>query len=280
MWRRGAGAGLGVLALALLTGCSAPEADALPDGVRFEVMQGRTDYTSGTLVLRVVNDSPESLTVSNAVLSWPGFADPAEWTKTTEIDAGRTVDLRTAVPAPDCDSTADELPDPSLSVGFGNDSTVSATPLDPLDTLTRLHDTGCVSVLVDRTTAVSLTGPLVIDGSGADAIARLGLRFTPTGEHGTVRLSSVSSTPLLAPENGSQDWPLSLTVTAASGVQSVELGIRPARCDPHAIAEDKIGTVLVLSVDVEGVEGTYRYPVDDATRDALYGFVKTVCGMP
>lgn len=275
MWRRVA-AGLALLSLAFLTACTSPEPTAPPDGIRFEVMQGRTDYTSGTLVLRVINEGNRDITLSNAVLSWPGFADQARWAKRTEISAGRTVDLRTDVPAPACDTEPADAP--TLSVELGG-ATVEAAPSDPLGTLPRLHETGCVTQRVDRVTSISTTGPLAIDGTGVDAIARLTLLFTPTGEDGTVQVSSVSSTPLLATEDGAETWPLSVTVTAASGEQSVTLGIRPARCDPHAIAEDKIGTVLVIRVAANGIDGEYRYPVDDATRDALYGFVRSACGM-
>ncbi len=240
-------------------------------------MQGRTDYTSGTLVLRVVNGSTEDIDLSDASLSWPGFAERALWSGSTDLSSGRTVDLRTTVPPLECDVEPGDPP--ALSIEIGG-SAVEAAPTDPLGTLPRLHETGCVTERVDRISAVSTAGSLTVDGVGRDAIARLTLRFTPTGGNGTVQLSSVSSTPLIATEDGAEVWPIDVTVTAASGVQDVTLGIRPARCDPHAIAEDKIGTVLVIGVTVNGVDGFYRYPVDDPTRNALYDFVRSACGMP
>lgn len=269
--------------VALAVGCSAAEPPARPtppDGVRFEVMQGRTDYASGTLVLRVVNESDSDLRVANAVLSWPGFAVDAEWEGTTTLASGRTVDLRTDVPALDCDAPASETAGLTLSVDLGTGPRVDITPGDPLGMLPRLHQTGCVTVLVDRIATIDLAGPLRRDGTGSDAVAVLPLRISPVGAAGTVTVSSVGSTPLLAPESGAPEWPLSLTVNAASAVSVVDLRIRPARCDPHAIAEDKIGTVLVLRVTVDGVAGDYRYAVDDDTKNALYRYVSSTCGMP
>ena len=269
--------------VAVTAGCSAAEPPAPvdpPDGVRFEVMQGRTDYASGTLVLRVVNESDSDLTVANAVLSWPGFTTAAEWEATTEIPARRTVDLRTALPALDCNATAKRTTNPTLAVDLGIGARVRTVPGDPLDTLPRLHETGCVTVLVDRVATIGLAGPLRVEGTGSDAVAVLPLQFTSAGAKGSVTVSSVDSTPLLAPEGGAARWPLSITVDAASAVQVVDLRIRPARCDPHVIAEDKIGTVLVLRVTAGGVEGDYRYPVDDDTRNALYRYVSETCGMP
>ncbi|AWB86871.1 hypothetical protein [Mycetocola zhujimingii] len=275
--RRGILAGLAA-SLVLLAGCSAPPANPADD-LSFEVMQGRTDYASGTLVLRVVNGGTESITVDDAVLTWEGFAEPAHWSGTT-ITAGRTVDLRTAAPGAKCTTGKADPPAPSLAVEFGTGPAVVTTPLDPLDTLQRLHQTGCVSAAVERVATVSVDGPLVIDGTGPDAVARLTLLFTPTRGEGTVQFSSVASTPLLAPADGSEGWPLSLALAGASAPQSAVLSIRPARCDPHAVAEDKIGTVLVVTVSVDGADGRYSFPVDDATRDALYGFVRSACGMP
>ncbi|GGE85223.1 hypothetical protein [Mycetocola zhadangensis] len=277
---------IGLISAVLATtavGCSAlalPTPTASPDTVRFEVTQARTDYSSGTLVLRVINEGSESITVSNATLSWPGFAAPAAWPKPTEVTAGRTVDLRTTVPDVACGNTIEPSDAPTLSVTLGSGDPATVTPSDPLGTLPRLHDTECITVRVDRVLTLDTAGPLTIDGSGANAVAVIPLRFTPTGANGSVLIRSVASTPLLAPEDGSDSWPLSVTMDAASAVHEVNLRIRPARCDSHAIAEDKIGTVLVLTVDVDGVTGAYRFAVDDATRAALYGFVKQVCGLP
>jgi hypothetical protein len=271
-----------------LTACAAAPSPAVPspaavDDVRFEVMQGRTDYTNGTLVLRVINDGPADVSVEAATLTWDGFASTVEWDGGTTVAAGRTVDLRTDLPGMACDSASPSAPSLAVTLAPGNKNSgtpVTRTPDDPLGTLPRLHDTGCITVRVDQVVTIGLDGPLRVEGSGADAVAVLGLRLTATGDDGTVELTGVGSTPLLTPADGSESWPLSLTVDAASAVQSVDLFIRPARCDSHAIAEDKIGTVLVLAGRVNGVDGAYRYAVDDTTRQALYAYVKAVCGMP
>lgn len=261
-------------------GCSTPESNELPGGVRFEVMQGRTDYANDTLVLRMINGGSTDVAISAASLTWDGFAEPATWVTSTELAPGRTVDLRTTVPTLNCDKSSADLDPSKLTVDIEADSPAGLTPDDPLGTLERLHNTGCTTARVDRVLTIGLDGPLRIEGAGAAAVAVLPLRFTPTGEEGAVTIDGVGSTPLLTPADGSDSWPLSVTVSVASAVQGVDLRIRPARCDSHALAEDKIGTVFVLRVEVAGVDGTYRYAVDDDTRNALYGFVKTVCGLP
>src|SRR5690606_6576024 len=116
--------------------------------------------------LRVVNESDSDLSVANALLSWPGFASAAAWEAKTDLAAHRTVDLRTDLPALDCDVPAKDLATPTLSVDLRTGSRIRMVPGDPLGTLARLHETGCVSVLVDRIATIDLAGPLRVEGTG------------------------------------------------------------------------------------------------------------------
>ncbi len=53
--------------------------------------------------------------------------------------------------------------------------------------------------------------------------------------------------------------------------------IRPGRCDPHAIAEDKVGTLFPIAVTVGGRTGTFRLPSTDEFRAQVYTFVQAYC---
>lgn len=266
-----------------LAGCAPPAATGLPDGVTVDVLQGRTDYTSGTLVIRVVNESSDDLELSTASLKAPGFSGSADWDRGTTVRAGTTVDLRTAVPEADC---ATEAGSPTVTLGAGSGdrrSAMTVTAGDPLGTLERLHDTACIATLVDRVARISVGTP-VVEGAGEASVAVVTLSLEPTGADGSVDVAGISSTPLLKPaEEGAGDqeiWPVEATVTAESAPASIPLRIVPARCDPHAIAEDKVGTVLVLSVTLsDGTEGDYRLTPPEDVRRALLDFVREYCGM-
>ena len=266
-----------------LAGCAPAAPAALPDGVTVEVLQGRTDYTSGTLVIRIVNDSPDDLVVSRASLNAPGFAGPATWDRGTTVRVGTTVDLRATVPEPDC-AEASGTPRVELTTGDGDRrSTVTVEATDPLDTLDRLHSTGCIATLVDRVARISV-GPPVVEGVGTASVAVLPLSLAPTGSDGSVEISGIGSTPLIRPAQDAADdvdgWSVSATVDAASAPVTVPLRIVPARCDPHAIAEDKIGTVLVISVELsDGIAGDYRLTLPEDIREAILDFVREHCGM-
>ncbi|MBG6239382.1 hypothetical protein IWX78_002361 [Mycetocola sp. CAN_C7] len=272
--------------LTALSGCatSAPtavEPPTLPDGIRVEVLQGRTDYSSGTLVIRVINASKTDLDLSRASLEAAGFADPAVWERGTTVVAGTTVDLRAPVPGPDCTERPGD-PEVTLTVG-ADDATDVVDATDPLGTLDRLHASACISVLVDMIVRIDVTVP-EIDGAGAGSVAVLPLTLTPTGADGTVEIGDIRSTPLLRPaptdDGQGENWPVSLVVDAASDPTEIAMRIVPARCDPHAIAEDKVGTVLVFPVTfADGTTGDYRLVPPDDVREQLLDFVREHCNL-
>lgn len=273
---------------AAVTGCSAAPPATLPSGVAVEVLQGRTDYTSGTLVIRVVNESASDLTLDRASLSWAGFSDSAVWTRGTTVRAGTTVDLRTPVPEVECgDSTDPAGTPPSADLGFrdGNRHGTATVPVtDPLATLDRLHLSGCVTDGVDRVATISVSSP-VVEGEERASVAVVALTVDPTGTDGRLEIRGVSATPLLQPDPAryptTVSWPLDLSVDAASGPIVTDLRIVPARCDAHAIAEDKVGTVLNLAVQLsDGTAGDYPVIPPDDVREALLSYVRSTCGLP
>lgn len=264
-----------------VVGCGPTAPTGLPDGVRVEVLQGRSDYSSETLVIRIINGSTIDLTVTGARLDAAGFAEPAVVDRVSHVRAGTTVDLRAPVPEADCVSGPGE-PHATLTVGSGDTVTVPAG--DPLGTLERLHSSGCIAGQVDTVADVSVGAP-VIEGSGREAVAVLPLTVAPTGAAGRIEITGVASTPLLRPDpaaaaTDADNWPVSVAIDAVSAPATVQLRVVPARCDPHAIAEDKVGTVLVLTVATpSGETGSYRLVPAEDVRQALLDFVSDTCEM-
>jgi hypothetical protein len=272
-------------AAAVLPGCAATGPAELPDGVHVEVLQGRTDYTSGTLVIRIVNESGSDLELERARLSWPGFSGSADWERGTTVRSGTTVDLRAPVPGVDCgDGEPAPLSTADLTFLDGDRRASATVPVtDPLSTLDRLREAGCIAEQVDQVATVSVGSP-VVEGEGRSSVAVVGLTLTPTGAKGRVDVEAVSSTPLLRPDPGTHpntaDWPLELSVDTASGPRTAELRIVPARCDAHAIADDKVGTVFNLAVSLsDGTSGEYRLLPAERVREELLDYVRATCGL-
>ncbi len=61
-------------------------------------------------------------------------------------------------------------------------------------------------------------------------------------------------------------------------MREVRLGIRPARCDPHAVAEDKVGTLIPLRVTVAGRDGVLKVGAGAQLRGRIYDFITSACG--
>ena len=59
---------------------------------------------------------------------------------------------------------------------------------------------------------------------------------------------------------------------------TVPLPLLPARCDAHAVQEDKRGTVFRLFVEVGGEPGSFDLVATPELRGTLLGWVADWCG--
>ncbi|MET0976563.1 MAG: hypothetical protein ABWX82_12925, partial [Leifsonia sp.] len=271
-------------ATAGLSGCTASpngqEASSASSSAEVDILQGRTDYTRGVFSMSVTNAGAEPMTVETATFTSPQFSAPAVYdAHPVTIRPGATIDLRSPIPALDCagDDSAGSVA-LVLSSGTGS-TTVEVTPGDPNNTIDRLVREGCIVHDVDAVVTIAPPTALVVTGDGAAATARIDLRLTPTGDDGTVEIAGVRSTTLMSPVDGSDGWPLDLTVDAATDPRTVSLGMRPTRCDPHALADDKVGTVLVIDVATStGRDGRYLLPLPPAVKAQVFDYIVAVCG--
>ena len=274
-------------AILVLTGCSAAPLAELPDGVTIAVLQNRSDYASRTLEISVTNGSPDPLQLETAAFDSPRFTEPAEWSRGTTLAASATVNLRVILPSSVCDPDDDS--NPTVTVSFvtvdgarGRDTVV---PTDPLDRLATIARDDCLGQ------AVAAVAPLEMAESlawtpGARAPAQLGLFATPNAAGGSLLIESVDRTVLLsvvADGKPVESLPIDLRVAAPDVQGGAGVDFIPARCDPHAVAEDKRGTffpVHVTVTDKHGAEqsGLVYVPVTDEVRVAIYDYIADYCG--
>jgi hypothetical protein len=290
---------------ATLAGCSAdggvvttPTPSPGPIGV--EVHQNRTDVAARQLQVAVTNHSSATLVVEELILRSDQFVAPAQWPKDrTTIAPGVTADLPVPLAATHCDGGS-PLPQIDLlfRLGDGAEQRVTLEATDRLGQLAPLRDADCLLVSVSEIVDIaSSTAPTIVTTPTGIQTARLDLTLTPTGTStstdGIVTISGVRSTTLLTVTpwdprilDGSDDasattstgLPLTVGHTEAPRVLSLE--VRPARCDAHAIAEDKRGTIIPLEVTVGGASGEISVATSDAVREELYAFVRAACAAP
>lgn len=276
-----------VVALVLAMAGCAPGADTIqdpPDGITISVYQPRPDIPKNRIAIEVHNDGDEPITITAATLESNYFAEGFVWGpgRTATIAPGYAVDLRVDIPAvASCDAvTADNAVSFDWTVGDTSGSSV-VTPDDGFHMLDRLHDEGCLVENVDaiaHLTAVSLTAPAV-----QPAPAELLISVEPTGASGMVTVETISSTTLLNPAGpdgiGVNQLPLGIELSA-DGPDEIRVPIVPNRCDPHALAEDKIGTRMPLYVTfADGTEGRYVLAASDELRGQMYAFFSAFCGL-
>ena len=92
-------------------------------------------------------------------------------------------------------------------------------------------------------------------------------------------IASIAGTTLVA-ESAESPWPRNIRIVQGAPRIELRLRIRPARCDPHAVAEDKVGTLLPLNVSVGGREGQLKIAAGTALRGQIYDFVTSACAQP
>lgn len=272
---------------AALAGCATASTGLPPDGLAFSVYQNRTDVSARKLEVSFENDTGSALTVTRLELTAGQFSGKAIWPKdSTTIPAGVTISLPVPLPAPDCESTpTDARVEFDYQLADGRVGTAVATPVDALERLPGIRQEDCIAVSVASIVTVSMDGAPRATTLAGRAIAELDLIFIPTGATGSVTFESSGSTTLLTPvDPDGVDQPegvIARTVGGADAPSMVTLRYAPNRCDAHAIAEDKRGTIIPLAVSTTtGFGGRLYVSAPDEVRDALYEFVRTACGLP
>lgn len=289
----------GVLAvgvgLLVLGGCApagtAEPAPTLPAGVTVELVQLRADVAPRQAQVQITNGSGSALEIGDVRVEDPRFDGPATRVvegRTSTIPAGGSVDVRVQLPAVDCTASSEG---PSAGggpegggtrvvlevVGESGGVEIEASASDPLGFVAPLYDRECRRERLADAAALAFTG---FEPSPPGEPAALGLAITPTGG-GAATIVGVQMTNLLDFGAATVDgaYPLDLAIAPGDGAPvAVELPIVPSRCDPHAVQEDKRGTIFDVRVELDGEPGEIELFVGEELRGEILSWVATWCG--
>lgn len=267
--RRAAAMAVVAAAAAALTGCSSPAATTLP-GVTVQVMQYRSDIPQRRVQLEVVNGSAHAVVVAAAWLVGSGWSPSPRWSDSdaAEVRAGITVDLPVALTAPSCG--AQHPLSARLRLADGSTRTVRAVDLH--GTLAGLHRQDCFTETAARTATFTFRD---FRPQGRTAEIDLAVQGGPHVADG-LTVVRVLPTTLLSPRGGAETWTVGRRVTASG---TVPLQASPTRCDLHAVAEDKIGTVLPVQLRLaDGTTGTVNAVAPKALKNRILAWVVRACG--
>lgn len=277
-------------ASAVLAGCtaSAPAGagptPTLPAGISVELVQLRADVAPRQAQVHVVNGSDEAVTVGEVRVEDARFDGPARRVvagRTSVIPAGRSVDVRVQLPAVDCTASSDGRPSVVLELVTGDRAIeVRASASDPLGFLSPLHARECRRERLADAATLAFTG---FRPSPPGEPAALELTVTPTGD-AAATIAGVQRTNLVDFDAGTAEGAYPLDLRIAPGAAEpivVALPIVPFRCDPHAVQEDKRGTVFDVRVELEGdggEPGEIELFVGEELRGEILGWVADWCG--
>jgi hypothetical protein len=259
---------------------------ALPAGVSVAIYQGRTDVASRRIEISVTNDGDGPLEVTAVRLTAPQFAEAGIWPKDgTTVRPGTTTDLPVPLPPADCSGNGPA----AVTLGFrdadGREREATVAPEDRFDRLPALRAEDCLAVAVAAVATLTLSAPIRVAEVGGVRTATLDLVVEPAGGGRSFTLDSVTGTTLLAPADPGtgarrEQIDIARRIDSAAKKTTLPLAFVPNRCDAHAIAEDKRGTILPLHVTTDdGTTGIVPVAADPDTRSALYAFVAESCGL-
>lgn len=282
---------------ALLAGCSFPApADpgslaqpgpvtAADVAVTAEVYRSRIDPSRGGIQLSVRNDAAVPLTIVGARLESPALQQPIVRERTTVIGPGLTRDLALTLTAAACPADEPEPPQAVLVVQLidGSTAEVAVPTVDRIGQWAEWVAAECLAAAVaERVQLTVRHDPARDDGSLIGLVLDIAPRSGARGAE--VALVSVSDTVLFGlvrADDGVRvtSAPLPPGAAGRSAAVSIPLLLTPARCDAHAIADDKQGTLFRVAVQVDGQPGVVTVVADDATRAALYDAYTRACGL-
>jgi hypothetical protein len=272
---------LGAIALvgAALGGCApgtAPAAD-LPAGVTADVYQPRTEIQSGRIAIQVKNGSDVPITLTSAEFVSPDYSAPIVWdAHDLTLSPGRAIDLRVVPVEPDCGDHAGADP-ATVVLGFrledGAAGTAELEAGDPFEAFPRIPDEQCLGILLGE---IATIVPDRVEPDG-----RIVFSVTPAAGGGSAELIALRSTILVTLLGADglpvTELPIGRTVAAGDPPSELSFPAAPARCDPHAIAEDKVGTLFPIEVEIGSRHGVTRLGNTDEFRAQVYAFVTESC---
>jgi hypothetical protein len=280
---RTAGAALLALTGWALAGCASDASGDVPAGIDVSVHQNRPDTEDRRLQVRITNGSDAPFTVTALTFSSPSFADPAPYEKApSTVSAGGVLDLPVSLTEPVCDES-NATPVVRLEYDHdGHSGEASVTPADPLNQLDGISQRDCLERDMDAVATISEPDAIRTEAVDGRLVAFVDLAVQPTGASGSFTVNAVDDTVLFGLFDPTRptpldSLPLNLRVDGRDEPATLTIPLVPARCDAHAVAEDKRGTLLPLRVQVGDSSGIRYFALSDDRKGELYAYLGQAC---
>lgn len=264
-----------VSSLAACTG-ELPKLVPLPDGVSLLSDQTRLHRKDREIFIRIQNKSDKPIHVEAFTLMSDRIPD-VKWTGNEEIPAGTEADLEYDMPKAGCGSGFTPTVRLTYRVGDGKRVESDAKANDRYGNISHAMDRDCAETTLQEAATLEVGDPTIV-GKGSDSVLHLPVTMTPTGKRDDVRFGGFGSTVLF---NQADDSPADVDIPLDKDPVKLIMKVTPARCDGHALADDKVGRlfdVKVLGDDV-GENATFYLPLTTPQRVKFFDFYRSHCGL-
>jgi hypothetical protein len=271
------------ISAALLAACAPSDPPVGTGGgpaLEISVTQGRADEIAGVLAVEIENRVRNEVIVTSVTLTSTIFTQPLTRPKAkTKIAPGTRVAIRIPVVNLDCQNRQ-RTGQAQIAYTVGSKNFVDSFRVrDPDGYFMRIQQTGCFAAKVASVATFTLDQELRIRQVGDELVAQATIDVDYIDEG--IELLNLRGTTLLAHADATTLKRREFRIIEGTRPGQIELTLVPNRCDPHAIAEDKRGTIFPLELFLESDQqkGIVLVRADSALRQAFYEYVLKACGL-
>lgn len=191
-------------------------------------------------------------------------------------------------PAGPDEPVPDAAPSATITLALGEHDElgpVSDVVVDAGDSgghLARNHAVDCAQAAVAAGARLEVDADVPVEARDGELTALVSLRVEPVAGGPEVTIDRLGGTTLMEnpdPSGGASGWVGEDLAGQDSG--RIILPVVPARCDAHAVGEDKRGTFVPVYASVDGEPQHVIYvPMPDAARADLFAFIADTCDWP
>lgn len=269
---------LAVLLVGSLSACAGDQVERspMPEGVVVQIDQSRFQRSGRILFVSIQNGTSHQIAISDFTLTSPRFED-VRWSGDDSLEPGDKTDIDFTMPQGRCGKRLDA----KITLTYRRDGAEpqkSTTSVDDIyDNALYFADRDCAQVTLEEAAKVEVGTPQV-DGTGRGSVLNLPVTMTPTDKRTDVRFAGFGDTVLFRQTPAS---PADVDIALTGPAQHLKMQVVPARCDPHALAEDKVGRLFAVKVVADDVpaDASYFLPLTKAQRIAFFDFFRSHCGI-
>jgi hypothetical protein len=248
----------------------------LPDGVTLLSDQSRLHRKDREIYVRIQNKSDKTIHVESFTLTSDRIST-VKWSGDEDIAAGTEADLEYDMPKGKCGKGFTPTVRLTYRIGDSGPRISAAKANDRYGNISHAMDRDCAESTLNEAAKLEVGVP-TITGVGTESVLNLPVTMTPTGRRNDVRFGGFGSTVLFNQAEGS---PADVDIPLVNGPVRLVMKVIPARCDGHALADDKVGRlfdVKVLGKDV-GEDATFYLPLTTPQRVKFFDFYRFHCGL-